>query len=315
MDVKYLHWILLFVGILLIPVSFSYEVDPINATVHQYITNESILVWKNIPYEIKAHAQRRIIEQLDSNYDIGDDIISGSGEEDKGISLPFLRHFWQPDDPDTFANGSGDYNDGLNACFGTNCDSSFVRARRIWMTEVIPNYLNGNINESYYHLGRVAHLLEDATQPGHVHLDPHIGHQLGVCFGLNDDCDDSFLEKFTAQQNYFSDTQGKMNVEHYPGENYTNQHYRYENLIDGFDWNNVDATYANTYGSVIPLFRLFWYTAQKTQYFATEDVNGDTIYVDLDGTTRQFSPSPTENLDYALNYLFFENFGGVDYGV
>jgi len=140
--------------------------------------------------------------------------------------------------PDTLANGTGDYNDGLNVCFGTNCDSSFVRAKEIWLMNIIPNYLSGNINESYYHLGRVAHLLEDATQPSHVHLDPHIGHAGFLCGGLNDDCDDSFLEEFTAQQNYFADTQNKMNVEHYAGETYENKTYKYENLISGFNWSN-----------------------------------------------------------------------------
>ena len=271
-----------------LPFVYSYEVNPLNnATVHQYITNESILIWKLIPFEIKNHAKNPITNELDSNYDVGNDIVSGSGEEDRQpdtVSAAFTNHFWQPDDPDTLTNGTGDYNDGL--AFG---DSSFFKAKNIWLMEVIPNYLKGNINESYYHLGRVAHLLEDASQPSHVHLDPHLGHPLG-CVG-NLDCDDSFLEEFTAQQNYFADTQNRMNVEHYAGETYENKTYKYENLISGFNWSNVDATYPDSYGSIIPLFRLMWYTAQKTQYYASDDNDENSVYYDLDGVQHNFPSS------------------------
>jgi len=90
---------ILIVFCLSLPIVLPYKMEtPINATVHQHITNESKLIWKDVPFEIKNHARNSITNELDGDYDTGNDIISGSGEEDKGISLPFLRHFWQPDD-------------------------------------------------------------------------------------------------------------------------------------------------------------------------------------------------------------------------
>ena len=165
---------------------YSYKQDPPNNVTHQFITNESKEIWKLIPYEIKLHLLNDIradpngeisvqfIPCLTENadYDNGDDIITGSGEEDNTLSTCFAvygNHFWDVDDPDTESiAGNDDYNDGLGT-FG----SSYRRALEFWTMNVIPNYLSGNTNQSYYWLGRVAHLLEDASQPSHVLMDCH----------------------------------------------------------------------------------------------------------------------------------------------
>ena len=90
------------VGILLIfftNSAHSYSVDPPSNT-HQYITNESQIVWKLIPKEIKDHLQTPLNQNLDLGYQNSEDIITGSGEED----VPFTKtrkHFWQPDNPNT----------------------------------------------------------------------------------------------------------------------------------------------------------------------------------------------------------------------
>src|SRR3989338_377809 len=96
---------------------FGYAMDPPNKTVHQHITNESLLIWKSVPYEIKSHGTRPIISQVNGDFNLGvDDIITGSGEEDRRLDTilsAFTNHFWQPDDPDTLTSGRGDYDDGL----------------------------------------------------------------------------------------------------------------------------------------------------------------------------------------------------------
>ena len=130
----------------------AYNIDS-PGHVHQYITNESKFIWKLVPSEIKDHLSTSLNQQLDSNYDQGDDVITGSGEEDKPVTKT-RKHFWQLDNPK-----SGKYNDGL-----LGFDSSYERAKNLFKEEVVPLYLKGDKDEAYYWLGRIAHLLEDATE-------------------------------------------------------------------------------------------------------------------------------------------------------
>lgn len=119
-----------------------------NTYVHQQITNESQKVWNLIPYEIKKYLLNSVkadpggeISFLDistclkenADYDTGNDIITGSGEEDNTKSTCnrrtfFGNHFWDADDPNTASMlGNDDYNDGLKG-FG----SSYRRALNLW---------------------------------------------------------------------------------------------------------------------------------------------------------------------------------------
>ena len=186
--------------------TFSYTVE-VNEEVHQHLTNESQNVWKSIPIEIKNHLKNKIQTNINpflsvtSDFNLGDDTITASAEED--IRSRPKNHFWQPDTPEI-----GFYNDGINtrknplASF-QNQDSSYTTAKNLWTAKVIPLYLKGNINESYYWLGRIAHLLEDASQPSHVHLDCHpdssaIGYLCEGTSGGDNGADDSVLEQYTG---------------------------------------------------------------------------------------------------------------------
>ncbi len=237
--------------------------------VHQHITNESQVVWSLIPYEIKQHLKNPINTNTNTHssvrqdYDIGDDITTGSAEED--ILARPLTHFWEADNPE-----GGIYQDGLGAQ-----TSSYLRARSYFKTKVIPLYLKGDIDEAYYWLGRVAHLLEDATVPAHVHLDEH------PIF-------DS-LEDYTG-----------ANFSFYNGSMYAGRQYYYESLpnLESFNWNNVDAR--TDYKQYIELFRLFWFAAQRAQYFASNDEPGNDSYVTNAGGNSVFSPSLWENENVTL---------------
>ncbi|MBI2559052.1 PQQ-binding-like beta-propeller repeat protein [Candidatus Woesearchaeota archaeon] len=140
---------------------------------------------------------------------------------------------------------------------------------------MIPAYLRGDVNESYYWLGRIAHLLEDATSIPHVHNDAH------------PPTDDSVLEKYTGDN--FTLFQNRYN---WSGENFAGNQYNYENLpnMASFNWREVEPTRPLDRQN-IELFRLLWYVAQKTQYFASDDDDGNTIYVNLSGNQKTFSPT------------------------
>lgn len=93
--------------VLICNAALAYTREPPNEVVHQHITNESQNIWKLIPTEIKEHLNNSIIDQLDfpivAGYEPGDDVITGSGEEDLVASTLvalFGNHFWQPDNPD-----------------------------------------------------------------------------------------------------------------------------------------------------------------------------------------------------------------------
>ncbi|MBS3128055.1 hypothetical protein J4410_02830, partial [Candidatus Woesearchaeota archaeon] len=241
---------------------------------HQHMTIEASKIDPLLYYELENHVENSPLETNTSivsgffgrNYDQGDTIADGAAEEDYGDQP--LQHFWQPDNP-----SNGEYSDGLD-----NENSSYNRALDFFRGEAVRNYLLGDYIQSFYWLGRVAHLLEDATQPGHMHLDKHPGFiPARWIWG------ESILEEYTGNRTLF--------LAQWDGNNYQNQHYRYENLISSpFNWNTVQPRQA-PHKSFPDFFKLFWYTAQKTQYFASDDVERDFMYTELSGTQRNWDCS------------------------
>ncbi|HLD42995.1 MAG TPA: hypothetical protein VJB08_03330 [Candidatus Nanoarchaeia archaeon] len=75
---------LLVILLVLVTTVSAYDINPPSRTVHQYLTNESQVVWKLIPYEIKKQFNVNSIEadNKNSKYNTGDKIINGSSEED-----------------------------------------------------------------------------------------------------------------------------------------------------------------------------------------------------------------------------------------
>ena len=131
----------LFVFFILVPL-FLFIIPDISAysmgegtEVHQWITKESGEVWNDMPDEINAHLQSPYDGHLSVGYQLGNDIISGSGEEDLGFpATPWREHFWQPDNPQ-----NGLYKDGLDLNINPlnpvqiplNQGSSYRRARNL----------------------------------------------------------------------------------------------------------------------------------------------------------------------------------------
>jgi hypothetical protein len=285
--------------------AYCYDVDVAvySAPVHQYITQQAAEIWTTP--EILDHINRNTISdsldlQCHANFDSSDDILIGSGEEDKekneltclhklfppyaeycpskneGLN-GYFEHFWDPDFPrvGNFNCGTGGkYNKGISSIkVAGHFDSSYRLAQWYWNRKIMPLYIEGKkagnkskVNEAYYWLGRVAHLLEDATVPAHVHLllhDPFIG---------GSDLYESFVT------NHFE----TQIVPNFYGAKYSGQEYRYKNLFDVAFWNKV-------YGSPNPpnLFKLFYYTAQKTQYFASKGEFPNWISGAMEGVSKK----------------------------
>lgn len=286
---------LFLIFIMLIPFTLAHKTDYPEA-VHQYISKEAQYVWNQTPYEIKHHLENSLDTNIndfvitDLGYDKGDDIVDGSGEEDKdsclrGLPSPdcsYYHHFFDPDDPNAkWDFDPADYNHGWENL--PTVMSNYRRAKEYWRS-VVYLYNHGDKDRAYYWLGRIAHLLEDATSPPHTHDDTHTP------------WNPSYLEDYTGD--HYTD---------YEGSNYNSQGpYRYEAFpnMESFDWSTVepDNKYLSNPGDK-ELFRLFWYTAQKTQYQASRDGDGNNYYYDLNENSHTFSPSlwQGDNIDIVSN--------------
>ncbi len=316
--------------ILFVP-GFTDVVSPHSIIAHKYIAAEAARVWQAIPEEMQNHIHREFVEESQdtgiglicypvgtcAQYNRGDEVVVGSSEEDgeviiarqHNIKAPsFAEHFW---DPDAISEGK------LNVDIGVTFDSewiaggcisfggSYLRAESLWKT-IISLYQMGDeeIREkAYYYLGKVAHLLTDLAVPAHVHGDVHPGIEgiAGKVFRCGEvvvAADDDSFEKFMKNID---------RLELFKGNSIKGKEYLYEDLLNdqrkGFLWKDVYSSR----GTVPHLFKLFYYTAQKTQYFASDgdpslglnrcvmEKNqkawGDTgVFVRADGSKGSFSP-------------------------
>lgn len=301
-------------------VCFSHD---IRVPIHQYIALEAREVWERTPDELKQHMHTDFNSNLDEicevSYGIGDDIITGSAEEDIVAApleligdidefdvqfgcLPkcddeggYFKHFWDPDLPSVSGYKcntiGGGYNSGLvldstntDVLFQFLCgnyDSAYRLAQDYWDRLVIPYYTgktkNGqphliNKDRAYYWLGRIAHLITDMCVPAHVHNDPH-----SVLYPHGDDS----FEDYMKEPGIVYQFEGSF----YAGEQYNYEELKWEGVHENQDPPN--------------LFWLFWYVAQKTQYFASDGNTGKNVtpfmgkdeYTKLDGTKVRFSPN------------------------
>jgi hypothetical protein len=291
--------------------------------VHQNIAKYSLVIWQDCPDEMRNHGSKDVSTFLDlpcfAKYDQGDDIIIGSGEEDHektpfcGPAIRcqddnegrngFMEHFWNPDEavgPAYNCIGDNTFNKGLVFTFPLDpfqieyrYDSAYRLAQDLWDNKVIRFYREGKelirqgnneeggakIDEAYYWLGRVAHLLTDMTVPAHVHLLPHAP-DLPLTENDPADCFEYYFDKNHPER-----------INKYIGDPNIGPLYRFEDLpnLSGFNWQDVHSGPSN-------LFKLFWFTAQKTQYFASRSkdgytsANGNPKYKTLSGEEREFNP-------------------------
>lgn len=291
--------------------------------VHQLITLEGLLTWEDRPGEFATHTGN--IDSTDQTCELGwmrfnstDGLMNGAKEEDEDFTaVPFIgcrktigadescptraslaacgpgdegctwpnalvEHFWNPDLP--LASGfdcgtlAGGYNQGLSSVppaliphDGSHYDSSYRLAQFYWDHIVLPHHWQGTDDgeaRAYYWLGRIAHLLEDLTVPAHVHDDMH---------GFTTNCD--------SYEDSFKTVDSANDITEYRGSDYAGEEYQVDWLpnLEFFDWTSV-----HPYSTPPPLFKLFWFTAQRTQYFWSDDATGEGYYVNLLGQRRDF---------------------------
>ena len=313
-----MNYLWLIMGAITFILASLVEGYPYDIPVHKRIVVEAAKIWLDTPQEIRDHlsGENKLDLICSADYDVGDDIFVGSGEEDNESSMAYfflpqcpdsehiatnegrngvLEHFWNPDFPKLTPSGldqrgynckpeKGLYNLGLPdlspvvtpAC-GDHFDSAYQLAQDYWDNKVIPFYKSGRIGEAYYWLGRVAHLLSDLGVPAHVHLTPH--------------------DPVIGSKDLYEDFVRASIVRKYPGDNFKGQEYRVEcfpNLPCDFDWTQLHPNPTN-------FFKLFWYTAQKTNYWASKNKRtdlggiGNDFYLTLEEEGRRFMPSLWES--------------------
>lgn len=256
---SFLFWLTVF--IVSIP-SILHAHDNIN--VHPYIAEQALFVW---PKDVNTNplAYPEIYQYLGYGYrdsstgDVacnsahdGGFITEGAKEEDDydpiaytciydwmdfrpnvgDYYIGYLHHFYEPDWPAPY-NGLF-INDEI--AYGALAYAHF------YWEEIKKNYPS-NKQLAYWYLGRVAHLIQDAAVPAHVHNDAH-----GSCIVGHD----SYEDFMKSDSNYR--LWGYVNAEQLA--------------------QNSNTQIPETWG----LDELFWNLAQRAQYFPSDDYDGDTIH-------------------------------------
>lgn len=283
---------------------------------HQHFAFEAINVLENPSDELKRYIDPKNIGKFDrvsagcllkgscANYDLGDEVVIGSAEEDFSViidrknnvhALSVAEHFWNPnlrDSGNQFDVGATFRSPLISFGSCLTYGGAYQRAEELYSLALLL-YSLGDYEQSYYTIGRVAHLLTDLTVPAHVHNDIHTGFLrsfiIAHCEGGGPSAEDDAYEDYMGK---------KENIVRFiigEGHNLKGKQYDVENLPNipsNFDWSKVLK-------KVTSLGKLFWYVAQKTQSYASDGdiinpnfAHGDNgLYIMLDGSQGKFSPS------------------------
>jgi hypothetical protein len=237
--------------ILFMPI-LSYSYDNIN--VHPYIAEQAFLVWPNdTSHEIYQYLGFGLRDSECDPFDVlcpaiqctyagdGTKITEGAKEEDdydpvsqqcKIFLYGLLHHFYEPDYPEP--------NNGLS--LNSRGALSQVQDSDLYWDTAINTY-PVNKGLAYWYLGRIAHLLADASVPAHVHNDSHLP--------LNGDSYEKYMK---AEAHYIQ-----------------------------WDYTKVSAIEAeDSVKNYNTIDELFFNLAQRAQYFPSDEVNGNTSNLNID---------------------------------
>ena len=235
--------------LMLFPLTHAHE----NASVHPYITNQAFYVWPNdIYHEISRFlptGMSYLTDWGDAPYGTcpdyvktGQCIIEGAKEEDDYDPL-MKTCFLSGGDASTYNHHFWNCDEpGNNTGLFADINAYYYASTVYW--PLIRSYYLQYCNESndeagrlaYYYLGRLAHLLADMSVPAHVHNDPH---------PLSD-----------AYENYVE-------------SNFGNWSFSDARSLE----NSTDTSLLNKSG--LTLEQLFWNLAQRSQYFPSDNVYGN----------------------------------------
>jgi hypothetical protein len=221
-------------------------------------------------------------------------IVDGSWEEDCGANS--INHFWDPD-----------YGTGLLEPVAG--ESAYARASELYLLAK-DLYSTGNLvdrQNAYYTLGRVAHLLEDVSQPAHVHLDSHSPLE------PSDNYEELVNEIPSAYRwdtpPSFGDTASNVLIAQALG-GYPLYPIQYAALSP-----EITVSGPKIYQANDPLTKLFLNLAETADYFESEDVAGDDDNVQYNQLPLAYtwhprsSPPPNANPEFQLSHaLLHANF-------
>jgi hypothetical protein len=142
------------ISVILLSFIFVSNVYSLGAdTAHKWISKEALYVW---PLNDPTAPLQAKDEFKYENF--GKKIEQGSRDEDDPSILQALKHSWDPDDNSVWSDFAG---------------TPAVAWALKNFNDAVEYYKNNDIDNAYYFLGRVAHLLGDMATPAHVHGDVH----------------------------------------------------------------------------------------------------------------------------------------------
>jgi hypothetical protein len=252
---------------------------------HSEITYQAFLM---LPSGAMRDELAQYIGGTSSIFDCSDagTIVEGSWEEDCGTNS--LNHFWDPDSgPDAGLQGG---------------ESAYQYAGELY-DEAKVLYATGNLidrRNAYYILGRVAHLLEDIAQPGHVHLDIH---------GPFDPPDnyEPLVNEIRSTYDWntpppFGDAASNLLIAEALG-GYPLRPVDYATLSA-----NITISGPAIYQGSSPILKLFLNLAETADYFESEDTVGDSDNIQFNQPPSAItwhpksSPPPNANPEFVLSH-------------
>jgi hypothetical protein len=151
--------LLIFIKVIVLAISifgFSKDAFSLGADkAHPYIAEQAAEVWPQndptAPQQAKDEFKKAPVGFLEK-------ITQGSTDEDDPSILQALKHSWDPDDNSVWSDFAG---------------TPAVAWALKNFNDAVEYYKNNDIDNAYYFLGRVAHLLGDMSTPAQVHGDVH----------------------------------------------------------------------------------------------------------------------------------------------
>ncbi len=248
--------------------------------IHSAVVLTAVVVWVTLPGSVRAYDNGgnhqhvcTEAEELFSFPDLVENIgmiTFGAWCEDENdhvydTSGPWvtLPHFWIADEGDNQINWWGAY----------GYENAWMKSR-ILINRARDEYVAGNHAEGYHLLGHVCHLLADMTVPAHAHYDEHA-----------DDAYENWM------MGWYSNVNSSMASLWTPVPEITDGII--QQIMDS--WGGISA---GPIDLVAPLYFLMYTANQRADYFASDDVGGNSSdrHGWMDYTDWPASPRTTDDL-------------------
>jgi len=212
-------------------------------------------------------------------------------------------HYWDADFGDTHIVNLGSevsiLYGFLSSLYQTPASTSYLmpntlqKSVLLW-NNAIKTYKQGNKELAYEYLGRVLHLVLDMSVPSHVHQDPHPGWP----DGWNDDSFEDWASTSNGKFYYNSSTAKNLhpsnppfngligvpfyqlptNADIWKSAEYTQYTFAYVTPLAWQICSTIPCSNFDSSANFKPLYYLMHYMNERTDYFASDDVDGNAIH-------------------------------------